>query len=80
MKTNPYYPHRERRSNIKYSFLLIALAAVLAAWLAGCTQQKHGCNAVRGMSGYSYIRCKETGTICYFNKEGKLVHICKKSF
>lgn len=30
-------PHAYRRSSIKYTFILIALAAFLAAWLSGCS-------------------------------------------
>jgi hypothetical protein len=76
MTTKPH-PHRLRVLNIKGAFLLIALSAALAVWLAGCSPH-HGCSATKHMKGFGWIHCKETGVTCYFNKDGKLVHICKK--
>jgi len=73
--TNNPTPHRYRVITIKGAFLLIALAAFLAVWLSGCSTQKRGCRAVRGMSGYSWLKCKETRKVAVFNPEGKLVCI-----
>jgi len=66
-------PHRYRVMTIKSAFLLIALTAFLAVWLSGCSPCKNGCKQTRGMKGYSYMKCVETGKVAVFNPEGKLV-------
>jgi hypothetical protein len=77
--TKQPHPHRLRRSGIKALFLLIALAAALAVWLTGCSP-KGGCPAIHKnkFRGNARLHCNETGKTVYFNKEGKLMHICKK--
>lgn len=76
--TKQPHPHRLRVLSIKSGFLLIALAALLAVWLSGCSPQKNGCRATRGMAGYSWIKCKETGKVAVFGPNSKLICIYKE--
>lgn len=89
-KQPQYYPHRQRRMNIHGCFILLGLLIVLI-YAYSCSPQKNGCNATRGMSGYSYcptlkeLRANKTipylynlesGLICVLNTKGEIV--CKR--
>lgn len=71
------YPHRERRSAIHF-IIALGFLTILALALFGCSPQKNGCPAVRNMSGYSYMKCKETGKVAVFGPDGKLICIYKE--
>ena len=86
MKSNP---HRTRRTNIHLAFLLIALLGILLAANMGCspkygcpkTQHIIGVSKIssnkikRLIDKYNgrWMYCVETGKVCVFNPEGKLI-------
>jgi len=70
MNTKPY-PHRERRSAI--NFVIGLLIAAIITMALSCASQK-GCRATRGMSGYGWIKCNETGKVCILAADGAIVY------
>lgn len=75
-------PHRTRRTNIHIAILLIALLGILLAANMGCSP-KFGCPKTQHIIGVSklssnkyggnWVYCKETGKVCVFNPDGKLI-------
>ncbi len=75
-------PHRNRRTNIH--IWLLCLIGFIIFLACSCSSPRRGCYGVRGMSGYSlrslidkyhgsWVKCNETGIVCVFNPEGKLI-------
>jgi len=86
MKKNPS-PHRQHRTNVHGLFLILGLIMLLI-YAYGCSPQKNGCNATRGMSGYGYcpsikeikasknipwLYCHQTGLVCVLDMQCKIV-------
>lgn len=74
--------HKRRASDIN-TFILSMIAIIFLLYACGCTP-KHGCNGTRGMSGYGWIKCRETqkvfildsncNVICAFKDGSNLFH------
>lgn len=58
MKSQPYSPHRERRSMIHF-VIGFGFIALMALALFGCKPQ-HGCWGTRGKVGYGILEKKES--------------------
>lgn len=70
MKTRT--PHQQRRTEIhSYFFIILLFMALIYAF--GCSPQRNGCKAVKGMSGYGWIKCVQTGKVCVIDPTGKIV-------
>lgn len=63
-------PHQARQSDIKSYFLIILFAMFLYGCF-GCSP-KHGCYATKGMRGYGWIKCKETGIVSVLRPDGSI--------
>lgn len=66
----PLTPHGERRLTVHFWILL--LLAAIAFCATSCTP-KHGCYGTRGMSGYGWIKCRETKKVCILDKDGAII-------
>lgn len=71
MKYNPN-AHKERRSTVHGLFWFIGLIMILI-YAYGCSPQRGGCHATRGMSGYGWIKCKETNKVWVLAPDGSIV-------
>lgn len=67
----PLTPHGERRLFVH--FVLIILAGIIM-FCASCRPQR-GCYGTKGMSGYGWIKCKQTGKVCILAPDGEIVEI-----
>jgi hypothetical protein len=66
-------PHEKRRTIVKLT-ILIPIAFMIWVWLSGCSPQRSGCYGTRGMSGYGWIKCKQSGKICVLRPDGSIVY------
>lgn len=74
-------PHRYRRQSIHIVILFLIVIIVFIA--SSCRPQK-GCYSTRGMSGYGWLKCRETkkvfildsnaGVICTFTDPKDMFH------
>ncbi len=71
--TKPYYEaaHYEHRKNVHGLLVIIAFIAALIMAFSSCTP-KHGCYGTKGMSGYGWIKCKETGIVSVLRPDGSI--------
>jgi hypothetical protein len=64
-------PHYYRRSAI-HSVLLFLISIIIAVVLFSCSP-KHGCYGTKGMSGYGWMKCRETKKVFILDKQGAIV-------
>jgi len=64
-------PHYYRRSAI-HSVLLFLISIIVASFIFSCRPSK-GCYGTRGMSGYGWIKCRETKKVSVLDKDGAIV-------
>lgn len=77
-------PHRHRRQSIHVVILFpLVIIIYILFFASGCRPQK-GCFSTRGMSGYGWLKCRETkkvfildsnaGVICTFTDPKDMFH------
>jgi hypothetical protein len=64
-------PHYYRRSAI-HTVLLFLISLIIATVIFSCSPQK-GCSGTRGMSGYGWMKCRETKKVFVLDKDGAIV-------
>lgn len=64
-------PHELRRQNI-HSIFLIIVGIMLLVYAFGCSP-KHGCYGTKGLSGYGWLKNKNTNKVFILDKEGAIV-------
>lgn len=78
MKTQPLtkskydYPPRQRRLMV-HSWFIILFGIMLALMFLIRCSPKNGCRATRKMSGYSWIKCKETSKVTVMDMKGNII-------
>lgn len=79
MTTSKYdYPPRQRRMLIHSWFVILFFIMAAMAFLMSCSPHT-GCKATRNLSGYGWIKCKETGKVCILDDSGKIVYSFRES-
>lgn len=63
-------PHKYRRSFIHSLFWILFL--VIGLCFISCSPQR-GCRQTKGMAGYAWLKCKETGKTIVTDMDGKIV-------
>jgi hypothetical protein len=69
-------PHDYRRDSVTFCIglptLILIIAFIVLAF--SCRPQRGGCYGTRGMSGYGWIKCLETGKVCILAPDGAIVY------
>jgi len=65
------YPHRQRRLAVHSYFIILFGAIAFMIFIMSCSP-KHGCYATKGMRGYGWIKCKETGIVSVLRPDGSV--------
>lgn len=65
-------PHQDRQAAIK-TLILAILGFMALTYIWGCSPQRGGCHATKGMSGYGWIKCKESGKVSVLAPDGSIV-------
>lgn len=75
MNTNPT-PHEYRKSAVNFWIGLPALILIIAfiVMAFSCRPQRSGCYGTRGMRGYGWIKCPQTGKVCILRPDGAIVY------
>ncbi len=70
-------PHKYRRSAIHF-WLLAPIAVIIVVLLFSDCSPRNGCKALRGMSGYGYLRNLESGRVSVLSPSGKICYYWEK--
>ena len=63
-------PHGERRLTVH--FIIILLVAVIVYCATSCRPSR-GCKSTQGLSGYGWMKCRETKKVFVLDKDGAIV-------
>ena len=63
-------PHKNRRSFIHSLFWILFL--VIGLCIISCSP-KYGCPSHKGMAGFAWLKCRETGKVIITDMDGKIV-------